>query len=96
MLYNAFKQIKVNLLSVCSLFCKRSIITYLLTISHLVSAQYIDKKAGICFRVDDNHLASEFQQYAPIFDKYGFKFCYALNLALINPLGTSYLNTIDT
>jgi len=94
MLYYTFKQIKVNLISVCSLFCKRSIIIYLFIISQIVNAQYTEKKAGICFRVDDNHLASEFQQYAAIFDYYGFKFNFALNLGLINPLDTNYLNTI--
>ncbi|MFZ4726636.1 MAG: hypothetical protein ACOYMD_14475, partial [Paludibacter sp.] len=71
-------------------------IVLLLFISTATHAQYVQKRAGVCFRVDDNHLKQEFQQYASIFDTYGYKFCFALNLGLINPLDTGLLNTVDT
>jgi len=45
------------------------------------SQNYVAKRGGICFRVDDNHPIEKFQQYAQIFDKYNQKFCFALNLS---------------
>jgi len=71
-------------------------IIFLFFISITAHAQYVQKRAGVCFREDDNHPKEEFRQYAAVFDKYGFKFCYALNLGLVNPTDTGFINTIDT
>jgi len=57
-------------------------------------SQYIPKKGGVAFRIDDNHLASEYLTYANVFDNFGYKYNFALNLALINPSDTQLLNTI--
>ena len=41
----------------------------------------VNKSAGIGFRVDDNHSASNFSDYANVFRKYGYNFTFALNLS---------------
>ena len=38
----------------------------------------MDKRGGICFRVDDNQPIQKWTDYAAIFNKYGYKFCAAL------------------
>ncbi|MFZ4398621.1 MAG: T9SS type A sorting domain-containing protein [Bacteroidales bacterium] len=68
----------------------------LLFIAINANAQFIPKISGICIRNDDNQSKNEFQQYASVFDAHGLKFCFALNLAQLNPYDNSYINTIDT
>ena len=36
------------------------------------------KMGGVCFRVDDDHPLSNYQDYQSVFDKYGFKFSTAV------------------
>lgn len=38
-----------------------------------------DKRGGICFRVDDNHPTWKWTDFAQVFNRYGYKFCAALN-----------------
>ncbi|MFZ4400967.1 MAG: T9SS type A sorting domain-containing protein [Bacteroidales bacterium] len=61
-----------------------------------VNAQFVPKKAGLCFRVDDNHSIQKFQEYSSVFDNYGFKMCFALNLGQVNPSDSNFLKCIDT
>ena len=42
--------------------------------------QSLSKKAGICFRTDDNQPISSYLEYAALFNKYNQKFCLAVNL----------------
>ncbi len=40
------------------------------------------KIGGICFRIDDDHSISQWYDFAKVFDKYGYHFTFALNLAV--------------
>jgi hypothetical protein len=53
-----------------------------------------NKNAGVAFRVDDSHSASEYSAYANIFRKYGYNFTLAPNLA--PSMHSGYYNMIDT
>lgn len=57
------------------------------------SEQFVEKKGGICFRVDDNHSISEFQEFANVFDFYGLKATFAINLGKY-PFSNEYVNML--
>lgn len=46
------------------------------------SDEYVEKKAGICFRIDDDKEIYKYSEYAEVFDSYGLNFTFALNLAM--------------
>ena len=46
------------------------------------STNYVSKKAGICFRVDDNNDIYKYRQYSDIFNKYNLNYCFAQNFAM--------------
>jgi len=65
----------------------------ILLVNTIHTQNYVEKKGGICFRVDDNHDLDKFHEYAAIFDNYNQKFSFALNLAeekFSNDLDGSY------
>ncbi len=71
------------------------LLTFIITLVNSFGySQYVNKKAGVCFRVDDNQTSQKWIDYANIFNNYGFKFGFCLNLALIDPADTLYINTI--
>jgi hypothetical protein len=41
------------------------------------------KAGGLCFRVDDNQSIERWTKYSEVFDRYNLKFCFALNLGLV-------------
>jgi hypothetical protein len=56
----------------------------MLSLFHIANSQNHSKIGGICFRADDNQPISYWLDFARIFDRYGYKFTFALNLGLIN------------
>lgn len=42
-----------------------------------------NKIGGVCFRIDDNHPISRWKEYSEVFEKYGFKFTFGINVAYI-------------
>ncbi len=42
-----------------------------------------DKKGGICFRYDDNAPLDKLKQIEEVFNKYNYKYCFAVNLAAL-------------
>ena len=59
----------------------------------LTAQPLVDKRGGICWRVDDNQTAVHFLQFADIFRKYGFHFSYAVNLGMNSNI-PGYMNTL--
>lgn len=60
-----------------------------------LSAQgYIPKQGGISFRVDDNGLIYQYNDYQELFDKYGSKFNFAVNLSSPEFNSAEFVNTI--
>lgn len=56
------------------------LLLYTLLLFNPIYAQtIINKSAGIGFRVDDNHSAANFSNYAEVFRKYGCGFTFAIN-----------------
>ena len=71
------------------------IIFFLIAISiNGQSTGLIPKKAGICFRVDDNALISQYRDYYQVFKKYNKNFCFAMNLALSEFDSQNYRDSI--
>ncbi|MEW5800015.1 MAG: putative Ig domain-containing protein [Bacteroidota bacterium] len=56
-------------------------------------SQVQTKKGGIYFRVDDNQAINKWKDYAQVFDRYGYKFCFALNLGMLSS-ETDYIKMI--
>ena len=50
----------------------------------IASSQNFNKTGGICFRVDDNQPISYWLDFTKVFDKYEYKFTFAINLGLIS------------
>ncbi len=55
---------------------------------------YVSKRAGICFRVDDNNDISKFRQYSDIFNKYNLKYSFALNFGMTEFDSQWYVDSI--
>ena len=70
------------------------IIMIICLLSFSVYPQFVSKKGGICFRIDDNHLVNQYIDYSGVFNKYGYNFCNALNIGLIKPTDTAFLNEV--
>ena len=59
-----------------------SILLFIAITNNLLISQAIStKKGGLSFRVDDNGLISQYRDYADLFNKYGSKFNFAMNLS---------------
>jgi methionine-rich copper-binding protein CopC len=60
------------------------------------SQNLVPKKGGVYFRVDDNHSASQWTQYAAIFDRYNLKTGIAINITGVwsDPSAISALRAI--
>jgi hypothetical protein len=56
----------------------------LICIVMFISESQNTKRGGIYFRVDDDQSVQNWKEYAKVFDKYGYKFGFALNLGLLN------------
>ena len=69
------------------------LIFVLLSWSTLAIAQVASsKKAGICFRIDDNQPMDRLKSFAEVFARYGYVFSFAMNVDLIQDEG--YLQMI--
>jgi hypothetical protein len=55
------------------------------------TSNFISKKGGICFRIDDNASILYYKQFANIFNKYNKHFCLAINLGA-STITTNYIN----
>ena len=64
------------------------------TVSISQTNNLVSKKGGICFRVDDNGLIHQYDDYASIFNNYNHKFTFALNLGLNEFDSQEYINKI--
>lgn len=64
------------------IYIKVIVLIILLPIITLLSQNNntIPKQGGICFRVDDNGLIDQFDDYSEVFNRYGQKFTFAMNL----------------
>lgn len=69
------------------------IVTILLLVTNHTVSQTYSKQGGLFFRVDDNQPIVKWKEYADLFDKYGFKFSFALNLAIV-PDAVNYFDMI--
>ena len=58
------------------------------------NAQTISKTGGICFRIDDNGLISQYRDYVNIFEKHNQKFTFAMNLGLAEFDSPNYTDSI--
>ncbi len=55
---------------------------------------YVSKRAGICFRVDDNNDIYKFRDYSDVFAKYNLKYSFALNLGMTEFDSPAYRDSI--
>src|SRR5690606_12233100 len=78
------------------------VLTFILSIfpvSGSYAQGFVEKKAGISIRIDDNQLISRIRDFYNIFDKYDFRFALALNLGnsdFLNPLYTDSIRNFQS
>lgn len=58
------------------------------------STNTVPKQGGICFRVDDNGLIEQFDDYSELFNSYGQKFTFAMNLGFNEFDSQEYIDSI--
>jgi len=61
-----------------------SIMTITKRINPQTSTNFVPKRGGICFRIDDNNAVSRFSEFAAVFNKYNQHFCFAINLGAVS------------
>lgn len=64
------------------------------TIQPIKAQDNISKEGGICFRIDDNGLISQYRDYVDIFEKHGQKFTFAMNLGNVEFESFGYPDSI--
>lgn len=79
------------------LFVTARLFIFLLVVSAVTkrgysqTSNYITKRGGVCFRIDDNNSILYYKQFANLFNKYHQHFCLAINLGA-NTITTDYIN----
>jgi len=85
----------ISIKNMFSLFLTKLVIIFFLQGSSFYSQNndFIPKRGGICFRVDDNKPMGNYLQYSEVFNIHGLNFSFALNLGR-DDLTTDYFNGI--
>ncbi len=55
------------------------------------TSNFVPKRGGVCFRIDDNQPISKYLQFGDVFNKYNQHFCFAINLGK-SEITSSYIN----